>query len=161
MCDACTHHRALAPRRYARNEPPPLFLVNVVLENSRVDFVPTMINLTQMVNTVSKEMITIIAVVPRLTDVLLAGGDGARGKGGRGGDAATVVSADAGGDEASVAVETAGRREALPSFYEVISNDEDILKILVSIMNGMSECTAELQKCAVSRVLVTGARGCD
>ena len=33
-----------------------------------------------------------------------------------------------------------------PSFYEIISNDEDILKILVVVMNGMSTCASSLQK---------------
>ncbi len=32
------------------------------------------------------------------------------------------------------------------SFYEIISNDEDILKILVQVMSGMSGCAALLQK---------------
>lgn len=35
---------------------------------------------------------------------------------------------------------------AVPSFYNIISNDEDTLKIVVQIMNGMSASAAELQK---------------
>lgn len=34
----------------------------------------------------------------------------------------------------------------VPSFYNIISNDEDILKIVVQVMNGMSASAAELQK---------------
>lgn len=34
----------------------------------------------------------------------------------------------------------------MPSFYNIISNDEDTLKIVVQIMNGMSASAAELQK---------------
>lgn len=34
----------------------------------------------------------------------------------------------------------------VPSFYNIISNDEDTLKIVVQIMNGMSASAAELQK---------------
>ncbi len=34
----------------------------------------------------------------------------------------------------------------VPSFYSIISNDEDTLKIVVQIMNGMSASAAELQK---------------
>ena len=40
--------------------------ISVVLENNRVEYKPSMINLTQMVNIVSKEVISVIAVVPRL-----------------------------------------------------------------------------------------------
>lgn len=34
----------------------------------------------------------------------------------------------------------------VPSFYNIISNDEDTLKIVVQVMNGMSASAAELQK---------------
>lgn len=33
-----------------------------------------------------------------------------------------------------------------PSFYSMISNDEDTLKIVVQVMNGMSASATELQK---------------
>ena len=37
-----------------------------MLDSSRVEFKPSMINLTQMVNVVSKDVIALISVVPRL-----------------------------------------------------------------------------------------------
>ena len=89
-----------------------MFKVNVVLENNRVECQPTMINLTKVVNIVSKELITTIKVVPRMREVVLQGANG--------------TSSD--------------------SFYDVISNDDDTLKILVQIMNGMTASATELQK---------------
>jgi dynein heavy chain len=96
-----------------QNTDPQTFVkVNVVLENNRVEFQPTMINLTKVVNIVSKELITTIKVVPRMREVVLQGANG--------------TSSD--------------------SFYDVISNDDDTLKILVQIMNGMTASATELQK---------------
>ena len=46
--------------------------VNIVLEQGRVDYNPTMINLTHVVNIVAKELISTVAVVPRLREVLAA-----------------------------------------------------------------------------------------
>jgi dynein heavy chain len=95
-----------------KTDPQTLFKVNVVLENNRVECQPTMINLTKVVNIVSKELITTIKVVPRMREVVLQGANG--------------TSSD--------------------SFYDVISNDDDTLKILVQIMNGMTASATELQK---------------
>jgi dynein heavy chain len=96
----------------AKTEPQPLFQIHAVLESNRVEYRPNMISLTQAVNIVSKEVITTIAVVPRLKGELISDSHGG----------------DAG------------------SFYDVISNDDDTLKILVQIMNGMSSSATELQK---------------
>ena len=90
----------------AKSEPQALFKVNVVLENNTVAFRPTMINLTQTVNMVSKDTINVIGAVPRIVD---AASDSA-------------------------------------SYHSAISSDEDLLKILVHVMNGMSSCATELQK---------------
>jgi hypothetical protein len=48
------------------------------MENNRVEFQPTMINLTKVVNIVSKELITTIKVVPRMREVVLQGANGTR-----------------------------------------------------------------------------------
>jgi len=139
------HELSRAINGDAKNDPQPLFKVNVVLESSRVEFKPTMIALTQMTNVVSKELITVIAVVPRLSEVLEAEIDGYRaapralkGGGHRG----------AGGGDDGGKVDMYGREEraTLPSFYDVVSNDEDILNILVAIMNGMSASATQLQQ---------------
>ena len=64
----------------AKTEVTALFGVKIVLENNRVDYRPTMINLTHVVNIVAKELISTVAVVPRLKEALAAD-DGAAGEG--------------------------------------------------------------------------------
>ena len=118
----------------AKTEPQTLFRVNIVLENGRVDYRPTMINLTHVVNVVAKEMISTVSVVPRLREVLSTE------------DKGLEVSTRAAGDEEGAATAAEGKAEKYPSFYSIIYNDMDMLKILVSIMNGMSSTATELQK---------------
>ena len=101
-----------------------------MLENSRIDYRPTMINLTHVVNIVAKELISTVAVVPRLREVLVAETE------------KPPAHATTNTDEDDGVV----RSERHPSFYSVISNDEDMLKIVVQIMNGMSSTATELQK---------------
>jgi dynein heavy chain len=104
----------------AKTEAQPLFKVDVILDSSRVEFRPTMIHLTQTVNIISKDLITTIVVVPRILESL----------------------------EQDMDDYKARRRnpEEMQSSYDSISNDDDILKILVQIMNGMSASATELQK---------------
>ena len=90
----------------ARTEVHPIFRVNMTLEKDKVEFKPTMNHLTHMVNTVSKELITVVTIIPLLK-------------------------------------ESTDQKE---TFYSRISNDEDILKIMVSIMGGMSSSLDKLQK---------------
>ena len=105
----------------AKTEVHPLFLVNVVLEMQRVEFKPSINNLTQMMNVVSKELITSISVVPRLVDSLQSA-------------AALVIT------------HKEENQEEVKSFYAVISSDQDILKILVSIMSPMTANSENLNK---------------
>ncbi|EKX36467.1 hypothetical protein GUITHDRAFT_97557 [Guillardia theta CCMP2712] len=90
----------------AKTEVHPIFKVNMTLERERVEFKPTMNNLTQMVNNVSKELITVVTIIPKLKDL----------------------------------------HDSKETFYSRISNDEDILKIMVSVMGGMSSSLDKLQK---------------
>ena len=135
------HELSRAINGDAKNDPQPLFKVNVVLESNRVEFKPTMIALTQMTNVVSKELITVIAVVPRLSEVLEAEIDGYRA-------APRALRPGNSNADADGKVDMYGREErhSLPSFYDVVSNDEDILNILVAIMNGMSASATQLQQ---------------
>jgi dynein heavy chain len=113
----------------AKSDPQTLFGVKIVLENSRIDYKPTMINLTHVVNIVAKELISTVAAVPRLREVL------------------NNPSREQSAVEGSSMSELAPQQgEKFPSFYSVISNDEDMLKIVVQIMNGMSSTATELQK---------------
>ena len=107
----------------AKTEPQTLFKVNIVLENNRVDYRPTMINLTHVVNIVAKELISTVGVVPRLTNV----------------DSEESPNGGFTSDSNQAAVNE-------QTFYNIISNDEDTLKIVVQIMNGMSSSATELQK---------------
>ena len=85
-----------------------------------------MINLSTS-STSSRKSLSTVAVVPRLKDALAAD-DGAAREG------------------ADAALGQAAASEKFPSFYSVISNDEDMLKIVVQVMNGMSSTATELQK---------------
>ena len=116
----------------AKTEPQTLFGVKIVLENGRVDYRPTMINLTHVVNIVAKELISTVAVVPRLRDVLAAQ------------QQQQTQQQPQSHDESPAPSEAAPQKH--PSFYSIISNDEDMLKIVVQIMNGMSLTATELQK---------------
>ncbi len=48
-----------------------LFLVNIVLEGQKPELKPSILQLSQMINTVSKELITVISAVPRLEEALI------------------------------------------------------------------------------------------
>jgi len=104
----------------SKTEPQQLFKLSVVLDRNNVGFSPTMMDLTQTVNLVCKDLISCVKIIPRLKDI--------------------VVHLDL---QDEIQIEKAKQRRR---FYDAISNDEDILKILVQIMNGMSACTTELQK---------------
>lgn len=105
-----------------KTEPQQLFKINVVLDsNNNVGFVPTMMELTQKINIVCKDLISAVKVVPRLKD----------------------MSINAPEKQTELEAERARHRRR---YYDAISNDEDILKIMVQVMNGMSSCATELQK---------------
>ena len=92
-----------------------LFRIQVVLQASKVEFKPSIAELTQTVNNVSKDAIATTGAVPRLQDSLSDGGEESNASG-------------------------------KASFYTHISNDEDILKVLVQVMTGMREILPKLQK---------------
>ena len=102
----------------SRTEPQPIFSVHVVLEKStKIEFSPSIISLTEMVNKVSKYLLMTIKTVPRLYK-----------------------------EDLSAAKLRNAPTNVNKSFFEVISGDDDILKVLVNIMNGMSSCGSELHK---------------
>ncbi|GBG32973.1 Dynein heavy chain 2, axonemal [Hondaea fermentalgiana] len=103
-----------------KTEPQQLFKVNVVLDSNNVGFFPTMMELTQKINIVCKDLISAVKVVPRLKDVSI--------------------------DPEKQSDLEAERAKQRRRYYDSISNDEDILKIMVQVMNGMSSCATELQK---------------
>jgi len=102
-----------------KTEPQALFKVNVILQNASVGFKPTMVELTQIINVVCKDLISSVKVVPRIKHVDI--------------------------ESKTDLIELEKVRQNY-RFYDTISNDEDILKILVQVMNGMSSCATEIQK---------------
>ena len=90
----------------ARTEVHPIFRVNMTLDKDKVEFKPTVNSLTSMVNTVAKELVAVVTIIPLLK-------------------------------------ESSDPKE---SFYSRISTDDDIVKIIVSIMGGMSSSQDKFQK---------------
>lgn len=118
----------------AKSEPQPLFRVYVVLEeDNTIEFRPLMLNLTQMVNTIAKKVLSVISVVPRL----------------RSGGILTNKSIAPQSDIPTCANNPKlanNENDEDKNFYQTIVNDEEILKVVVTIMNGMSSNATELQK---------------
>ena len=92
----------------SKNDPQPIFNVNIVLHGDRVEFKPTMLALTAEIKEISKNMINTTETVSRVSPYW-----GSNDK---------------------------------PTFYDVISSDEDILKVLVTVMNGLSAVHEDLQR---------------
>jgi dynein heavy chain, axonemal len=127
----------------------PIFKVNVLLEKSgsdhnasqKVEFKPSMQSLTEMVNSVCKEIISIISVVTRnrhRSEVAVREQE---------------IAIDPTNERlvADLArrrelLEATLRREKGASIQENISNDEEVLRIMVSIFSGMSSSVDKLQK---------------
>ena len=132
----------------AQSEPHDLFKVNVVLDEpkARIEFRPTMVSLQNMVNDVAKQLITTVQVIPRLSVELRASQSAERQAKTQdfsvGSPSARIAAAAFGGD-AFDAAEAA--KADLLSFYDMISNDDEILKVLVAIMNGVTAIAADLQ----------------
>lgn len=130
----------------AKSDPHPLFKVNMVLDEVKgaVEFRPTMSELSTMIKQVSKKSITTIQVVPRLTETAIDEALAAAQKTTEGGvkfsgDNKDATPAET--DRNSLKVPETQKQE---SFYDVISNDDDILKILVyGIFHGTSNNVAE------------------
>lgn len=102
----------------AKTEPQLLFTVHNVLDANRVTYRPSMVRLTDSVNIVAKDVIHGVAVVPRIRAQNF--------------DTSTEGSTREG--------------ETFKSYFDVISDDIEIAKIVVAIMNGMSTTATELQK---------------
>jgi dynein heavy chain len=105
----------------ARTDVQPLFRVNAVLDTNRVEFKPTIVNLKETVETVSREAISTVAVVPRLSEVLRA---------------------SLAADGSAAPLEPSGRL----TFFEVFSADDDIIKIVGQIIAGMNGIQARMLK---------------
>ena len=102
----------------AKTEPQLLFTVHIILDISRLTYRPSMVSLTNSVNLVAKDIIQGVSVVPRIRS----------------------QNFDAVSDDVPT------KEEKYKSYYDVIADDSEILKLVVQIMNGMSSTATELQK---------------
>ena len=111
-------------------------------------YLPSMIQLTQNVNILAKDVIDAISTVGRIRSQVY-------------GPSHTVpvveevtatttaAAAAADGSEPTAAPATAApapEDKHKKTYYEIISDDSDILRIVVQVMNGMSSTAIELQK---------------
>ncbi len=104
-----------------KNEIYPLFHVNVVLEMNKVELKPTIDELVQMIKQTCKDLMATIAVVPRLTEVLAT-------------------------HQTPIASTTDEPPQKLPSFYDLIKNDEETLKVFSVVATGMMSHNDDFQK---------------
>eukprot|EP01063_Lacrimia_lanifica_P009197 TRINITY_DN1620_c2_g3_i1.p1 TRINITY_DN1620_c2_g3~~TRINITY_DN1620_c2_g3_i1.p1 ORF type:complete len:4609 (+),score=2253.81 TRINITY_DN1620_c2_g3_i1:158-13984(+) len=108
----------------------PLFVVSAVLEAQRPELQPTIYRLSQMINEVSKELMALVKVIPRLNEVLsFPDGEDAQ---------ALTANGEAGTPPAE--------EQQQESYFELISLDQEILKLMMSIMSSMTEVSNEVQK---------------
>jgi len=101
----------------AKTEISPLFSAAVVLKRNRVELLPSIQDLFNMIHDISRELITVTSCMPRFTE---------------------QVEVDDKGDK---------QPSTLLSFYEIISNDEDTtLKTIVSITTGITAIVDAVQQ---------------
>ncbi len=141
----------------SKTDPQSLFTVNILLENNRVSYNPSMVNLTHSVNIVAKEVISVVTAVPRIrgqvfdTQIAAAVEEANLRASLLSETMAPAIAAAAANVAGAVAAQAAANAAAVQddkfkSYYEIISDDADILRIVVQIMNGMSSTATELQK---------------
>ena len=107
-------------------------------------YLPSMIQLTQNVNILAKDVIDAISTVGRIRSQVYGPSHTAPVV-----EEATVVATttDAGEPTAApAAAAPAPEDKHKKTYYEIISDDSDILRIVVQVMNGMSSTAIELQK---------------
>jgi dynein heavy chain len=87
------------------------------LEGQKADFSPNFTHLDEVVNKTAREMISIINVLPRLAQILVS--------------VNYVLYKETG--------------KGISKIYDIVSNEEDILKIFINIQNGMVNNAAKCQ----------------
>ena len=134
-----------------KTDPQTLFTVQIILEShGRVSYHPSMVNLTHSVNIVAKDIISIVSSFPRIRgqtfDTAALAADAAAPKDAISGEGAPMSEGGAPADALPVASTLKPEEDKFKSYYEIISDDNDILRIVVQVMNGMSSTAGELQK---------------
>jgi dynein heavy chain, axonemal len=145
----------------ARSEPQPLFKVNVVLDKGtqKIELSPTIITLTQMVNVISKKVLMVLKKVDRLyhpqksrlsynEHAVVPGDSDGEKKSNDDGEkvGSEKMEDDTETDTVAVAKVSPIVLESIKTYYDIVSEDEDVLKVLVNIMNGMSSSGSQLNK---------------
>lgn len=125
----------------SKTDPQTLFTVRIVLEHNKVTYRPSMMNLTHSVNIVAKDIISVVASVPRIRVQTFDERNGANNA-----LNASVAVTTGESMDAAVAANAAVEDSKFRPYYDVISDDNDILRIVVQVMNGMSATATELQK---------------
>lgn len=126
-----------------KKETQALFKVAIVLEDAPVNgqqqvaFRPTMPDLTNLVNDVSRKLINTVKVIPRLTDLLEYKHKKKN---------AVVVVLNNQEDESVAPVDSASIGFDKPNFYDAIANDEDVLKTFVTIIQGMKTVATDMSE---------------
>ncbi len=121
----------------SKSDPQTLFTVQIILDASRVTFMPSMVNLTHSVNVVAKDIIGVVTAVPRIksqnfgSDVIPP-------------DASVSFAQE--GAVAEAVAPAPKEDDKLKAYYEIISDDNDIIRLVLQVMNGMSSSATELQK---------------
>ncbi|ORZ33974.1 dynein heavy chain and region D6 of dynein motor-domain-containing protein [Catenaria anguillulae PL171] len=131
-----------------RSEVQPLFKVNVVLDNNRMEFSPALARLESAVNAAAKELVAVVSVVPRLGEVLGASRGGHQdpvaaaaglaassnaAAGGANGSKSTAAAPSGGAQVAALLAASNAKR-----FYDIIAAEDDVLKIVNGIQAGMA-----------------------
>ena len=101
----------------AKSEPQSLFRVDLVLDNNTVSYQPSTLELSETVNDVSKQLLERIKVIPRILN-----------------------------NVNGLGIKEEYLEYQKLSFYERIAKDEEILKLLLQIMNGIAGCVNEMKK---------------
>ena len=129
----------------SKTDPVVIFTVQIQLLEDHCMYLPSMIQLTQNVNILAKDVIDAISTVGRIRSQVYGPSHTAPVV-----EEATVVATttDAGEPTAAPAAAAAPAPEDKhkKTYYEIISDDSDILRIVVQVMNGMSSTAIELQK---------------
>jgi len=145
-----------------KHEVKPIFKVNVTLEGSRVEYRPTMQDLTQMVQQVAKDTINAIGIVPRLVEVIDEPDSDVeeevspektkekekeeKRKAKQPAQQLTKFEQDKLAEAKLAADERKKHLMGKPSFHEVISNDDEFLRIVALIMGGMATNVERMQR---------------
>lgn len=145
----------------SKTEPMTLFTVRILLENNKVIYSPSMVSLSHSLNIVAKEIISTVTVIRRIRGQTFDQLPDQKGSSVAAApvSAAPVVDPNDPNQNTNATAAAAATASAatgptialsnddkLKSYYEIISDDSDILRLVVQIMNGMSSTATELQK---------------